>query len=102
MSFADWAAPEATFHRIRLRGVGGSLVWGWHTVATFKHWTIRKGGREIWLLTAAIERVEPYQIRMTPLLFSAPRETGPPWCWGVNSIDVGDRQLMARLGPPEQ
>jgi hypothetical protein len=101
VSFAEWAAPSATFHRIRLRGAAGEILWGYRPAASFTNWTIRKGGREIWVLTATIARVEPFAIRQKPLLFSAPREKGF-WAWGVDRIEVGDTQIRAFLGPPEQ
>lgn len=101
MSFADWAHEAATFHRIRIRGAAGEILWGYRPAATFSRWTIRKGGREIWVLMGTIVRVEPFAIRQTPLLFSAPRDKGF-WMWGVDRIEVGDKTIVAYLGPPEQ
>ncbi|HEV8211055.1 MAG TPA: hypothetical protein VGP77_13065 [Vicinamibacterales bacterium] len=95
---------DGSFHFVQIRGAAGEILWGYRPAATFKRWTIRKGGSGQWILTARLVRVEPFAIRQTPLLFTAPREETRDgfWAWGVESVQVGDRQLVARLGPPEQ
>lgn len=88
------------FHHLTLRGTSASLLWGYHTAAALTTWTIAKtaGG---WTLKATIRRADAFQLRQTPLLFTAPRKDGW-WAWGINSIDVGPTFLVAKLGPPEQ
>lgn len=95
---------DGSFHAVRIRGTAGALLWGWREAATFTRWTIRKGGPAHWILTATLARVEPVYLRQTPLLFTAPREGTRDgfWAWGVEEVQVGDRQVVARLGPPEQ
>ena len=89
------------FRRLRVRGAAGSLLWGYHAAAVLGRWTIAKGSDGKWRLTAVVTRLEAFQIRQRPLLFTAAREHGW-WAWGVESIEIGDRSLVAVLGPPEQ
>ena len=95
----------ALLRSLRIVGTRGALLWGYHEAAVLGTWTIQKTGkpgREVWTLGAAVARVEPFQIRQRPLLFSAPRFGGGMWAWGVEQVEVGPRRLSARLGPPEQ
>jgi hypothetical protein len=86
---------------IRVHGRTGALLWGYHRVATFRAWRISQVEGH-WILRATLERVDKFQIRQRPLLFSAPRDRGF-WCWGVESVTAFDTvNLLARLGPPEQ
>jgi hypothetical protein len=95
---------DGSFHFVTIRGAAGEILWGYRPAATFKQWQIRKGEGPLWILTATIVRVEPFAIRQTPLLFTAPREATRDgfWAWGCESVRVGDHQLVAQLGPPEQ
>lgn len=95
---------DGSFHAVYIRGAAGAILWGYRSAATFTSWRIRKTGSGRWILTATIAHVEPFAIRQTPLLFTAPREGTCDgfWAWGVETVQVGDRQLVARLGPPEQ
>lgn len=95
---------DGSFHAVQIRGAAGAILWGHRPAASFTRWRIRKGGAASWILTATIARVEPFAIRQTPLLFTAPREGTRDgfWAWAVESVQVGDQQLIARLGPPEQ
>jgi hypothetical protein len=88
---------------IRLHGAAGSLVLGSTPAATVRNWHIRRSKSHPgkWVLTATIETVHPFYVRQRPLMFVPPRLNGF-WCWGIESIDVGATQLVARLGPPEQ
>lgn len=90
------------FQRLTLRGRAGAILWGYRTVASVQSWTISKNKKGEWRLTAAVERADAYQLLQAPLFFSAPRNQGF-WCWPiVSAVDLGDRQLMATLGQPEQ
>ena len=89
------------FRHLRLSGTTGAILWGYRQAATLRTWTIRKDAQDRWTLSATCVRAEPFQLRQRPLLFSAPR-AGGFWAWGIESIDVGTNQLVAKLGPPEQ
>jgi hypothetical protein len=96
---------DGSFHHVQIRGAAGDLLWGYRSAAAVTSWTIRKGQDGRWILTATLARVEPFQVRQTPLLFTAPREGTRDgfWAWAVEELlQVGDGRLVARLGPPEQ
>jgi hypothetical protein len=92
------------YHHVRIRGVKGALLWGYHQAATFNGWVIRKGADGQWILTATLKQGNAFQLRQRPLLFTAPREGTRDgfWAWGVESVHVGTTQVVAMLGPPEQ
>lgn len=90
------------FENLTLRGADGRIVWGYHTAVTLRAWAIRRDkATGHWHLVATVARVDPFQARQKPLLFSAPR-AGGFWCWGIESIDIVGLSLRARLGPPER
>jgi hypothetical protein len=101
------------FHSIRIRGTGGRVLWGYEEAAILRQWSIRPPPKRTpnarWTLCATFERVHRYRIRNGslehPLLFAAPRDGGLKgyWCWPIapDSIQIGDTQMMATLGPPE-
>jgi hypothetical protein len=88
------------FEHVRLHGGAASLLWGYRTAVVLRKWTIKKHEGK-WTLIAAIERVDPFQSRQRPLVFTAPR-AGGFWCWPIESLQLGTNQLSATLGPPEQ
>lgn len=98
------------FNRVRLRGDTGAILWGYREAAALKAWTIfyhrpdlRHDGR--WTLTATFARVDKGHIRRRPLLFTAARAgLKGLWCWSLkpDSIQIGETQMQAILGPPEQ
>jgi hypothetical protein len=88
------------FTSLTLRGGAGTLLWGYRPAVELKAWTISKHEGQ-WTLRATIARIDRFQARQTPLLFTAPRPGGF-WAWAVEAIDLGDHALTAKLGPPEQ
>lgn len=95
----------ANFYTVR--GARGAIVWGYREAAVVGGWFItnRTGKRLEWQLTAALARVDKFQLRQRPLLFTAPHSDGRGlWCWPLvaGSIAIDDRNLFATLGPPEQ
>jgi hypothetical protein len=87
---------------VRLHGAAGAILWGYHQAATFTAWTIKRRPNGTWRLNATCARVDAFQCRQRPLLFSAMREHGF-WAWGVESdLEIVGLQLTATLGPPEQ
>lgn len=90
------------FKSIALTGDTGSLLWGYRTAATLSGWRIsRPEGATGWTLTAKVTKADPFQARQRPLLFTAPRENGR-WCWEVQEIHLGEREITAKLGQPLQ
>lgn len=87
---------------VRLHGAAGAILWGYHPAATFTTWTIRRRLDGVWRLKATCSRLDAFQCRQRPLLFSAMREHGF-WAWGIESdLEIVGLQLKATLGPPEQ
>jgi hypothetical protein len=88
------------FHSLTLHGGAGSLLWGYRVAVELKFWHIMKLDGA-WWLTGTIARVDKFQARQAPLLFTAPRDKGF-WAWPIVSLDLGDTNLRAQLGPPER
>jgi hypothetical protein len=93
------------FKSLRLRGQGAAVLWGgYRQAATVSAWTVvrsRDPKGTTWTLTATVSRVFPFELRQTPLLFSAPRKGGF-WVWPIVGPPRVDRAtLSATLGPPE-
>jgi hypothetical protein len=91
------------FEALTLHGGTAAILWGYHTAVSLRAWKIAKVDNQ-WTLVATIERLDAFQARQTPLLFTTPRKGAHDgfWAWGVESISVGTHHLTARLGPPEQ
>ena len=89
---------------LRIRGTAGSLLWGYRTAATLSTWRIYRREDGQWRLSATLARVDSFQCRQSPLLFTAPRVGAHDgmWCWGIESLEIDGVKLRARLGPPEQ
>jgi hypothetical protein len=97
------------FESLVLRGASGSILWGYRTAAELRSWTIRHHRPDVkhdarWTLHATFARANRFELRQRPLLFTAPRPGLPQACWPLHtaSIQIGETQLSATLGPPEQ
>ena len=88
------------FDKLTIHGDQASLLWGYRTAASLTAWRITKEKQQ-WKLTATVTKVDPFQARQRPLLFTAQHDKGR-WCWEVQEIHIGDRELRATLGPPIQ
>jgi len=90
------------FDSFVVTGGAGSIVWGYHDAVVLRSWRIARSQADpVWTLTATIAHVNKVQAQQRPLLFTAPR-TGGYWAWPVHEISIGDTNLWARLGSPEQ
>ena len=91
------------FESLTVTGGAGSVLWGARVAVEVKRWTIRRvksdGGH--WILSATIARIDKFQARQAPLLFTAPRANGF-WMWPIDAIEIGETNLRAYLGPPER
>ena len=92
---------------VTLRGLEGTIAWGYHTAAVVSSWTIERSAPGLagtapttWTLRATVARVDPFQLRQAPLKFTAPRRGGF-FCWPIRSVTLGAGSLSAQLGPPE-
>lgn len=98
------------FEQITVRGRAGAIVWGYRTAAELTTWRIyhhKPDGQhdDRWVLTAMLARVDKFQLRQRPLVFTAARGAGLKglWMWPLLSATIAadDRQLTAQLGPPQ-
>lgn len=88
------------FGSLTLHGGAASIVWGYQPAVELQAWRILKV-EGVWTLTGTIARVNKFQARQAPLLFTAPRPGGF-WAWPIVALDLGDTNLRAQLGPPER
>lgn len=94
---------DEVYHRLFLHGSEGEIAWGHYTAATVSSWSIRKNEKDEWMLTATAVRIDPVYLRQTQpmLLFTAPKISGPPWCWPVQEIGSDGMTIRAKLGQVE-
>lgn len=92
------------FNAITVRGVNGRVVYGYHTAATLRTWSVTRSQNR-WSLRGAVTQADRFQLRQPELLFQSPRLQKPVgfWVWPVlpYSIQVEGETLTARLAPPE-
>ncbi len=92
------------FDAITLHGARASLLWGYRPVAVLTSWRIVKAPGA-WKLSATLTRADAWQCgqaaKYRELLFEAPRDKGR-WCWELESVEIGTRELRATLGQPLQ
>jgi hypothetical protein len=92
------------FDQVTLTGGEATVVWGYHTAAVCRSWTVTKAGRVgAWALSAVVSRVDAFKLTRggSELKFTAPRQGGY-FCWPVLTITLVDAShVSATLGPPE-
>ena len=90
------------FDHFVVTGTAGAILWGHAPAVQLSAWRIARSQADpVWTLTATIAHVDKCQARQRPLLFTAPR-AGGYWAWPVHEISIGETNLWARLGSPEQ
>lgn len=89
------------FRKLAIRGAAGSLLWGYHAAADLHTWSIARTPSGAWRLRARLGRVDRFQARQRGVLFAAPRPGGF-WAWPVMDLEIGEAEILATLGPPEQ
>jgi hypothetical protein len=94
------------FTKLTLRGGPASLVWGYRPIAVLTAWRITKTPKGGWQLSATLNQADRWQCQqaaqLKELLFTAPRDRGSRWCWELDQVEVGTRELRALLGNPLQ
>ncbi len=93
------------FTSLTLRGTKGAVLWGYREAVVLRSWTISQDKKsKAWRLVGAPERVDAFQARQSPLIFTAPREKSRNgfWMWPVERLEVGVVKIVAILGPPER
>jgi hypothetical protein len=83
-----------------VRGVIGSVRWGYHRAADVRQWVVRRDPQtKGWTLRAAVVRADPFLGARSELMFVAPLKGGRAWQWPVLELRIAGGQLAARLGP---
>jgi hypothetical protein len=91
------------FQKLTVTGREGSLlIGGLSTAAVLGKWTITKQGGG-WQLTAAVQRIDRFLVRLPDLGFTAPK-AGGFWWWPVLTLVIDDRtqSVRATLRSPEK
>lgn len=82
-----------------ITGVVGHIKWHYYTAAAINGYTVSRAGTE-WSLRAIVVLSDAFKLTQRPLKFHAPHEHGE-WVWPIESMQIADGALTARLGPPE-
>ncbi len=87
---------------LTLHGGAGSILWGYREAVLLRSWRIAQDKKKVWTLTGATARVDAFQARQKPLLFTAPhaKSRNGFWAWPVERLEVGVGKIVAVLGPP--
>jgi hypothetical protein len=85
---------------VTLRGQEATVVWGYHTAAVCRSWTVQRTPQGTWTLQAQLQKADAFQLRQRDLKFTAPR-IGGFFCWPILGVTLGSTTLAAQLGPPE-
>jgi len=88
------------FNDVTMRGGEAAIVWGYHTAAVCRSWTVHRTANGEWTVRADVTRADPFQLRQRDLKFAAPRNGG--WyCWPIVAVSLVANKLAATLGPLE-
>jgi hypothetical protein len=84
---------------LTLKGVDGSIRWGYHTAATIRGWALERDeqGR---LLTATVTHADTFRLSQRPLVFEMPHANGVTR-WRIIELQISGASLSARLGQRE-
>jgi hypothetical protein len=82
-----------------IRGVVGKITWSYYTAAAINGYTVTRSKAGAWTLRATVVASDAFKLRQTPLRFVAPHKTGS-WVWPVESCEMVNSVLTARLGAP--
>lgn len=85
---------------IPIRGTRGAVRWAYYTAAAIEGYAVRPIGAGLWSLSATVTLADAYRLRQRPLTFAAELEHNRIWLWPILELELVDRRLTARLGPP--
>jgi hypothetical protein len=88
------------FDDVTMRGAEAAVVWGYHTAAVCKSWTVHRTANGQWTVRADVTRADPFKLRQRDLKFTVPR-VGGWFCWPIVGVSVNANVLAATLGPME-
>jgi hypothetical protein len=82
-----------------MRGAAGAVMWSYHVAASLADWTYTAepdGGT----VTAKVVTHDAFKVSQQPVTFVVRRPTGQ-WTWPIQSLQIANGTLTARVGSPE-
>lgn len=84
-----------------LTGIVGHVKWHYYTAAAINGYTVRCSAQRQWTLTATVVLSDAFKMAQRPLTFVAKHAKGE-WRWPVQTHELNNGRLTARLGSPEK
>jgi len=75
-----------------VRGQEGELRWGYHPAAVLGPWTITGD-----TLTATVVSHDGFRTSQPSVTFRVTRPQGAPWVWAIDTLQIAEGTLTARL-----
>ena len=82
-----------------ITGVVGQIKWHYYVAAAINGYHVTRSDDGHWGLTATVVLADAFKMAQRPLTFVAPTDKGE-WRWPIESHELADGALRARLGPP--
>lgn len=82
-----------------ITGVVGQIKWHYYVAAAINGYTVTRN-EGVWSLRGTVVLSDAFKLSQRPLTFVAPHERGE-WRWPIETLQIADGALTARLGPPE-
>jgi hypothetical protein len=83
---------------VTLRGVNGSIRWGYHLAATCAKWCVVRKDDGSFTLSASTSQANAYHLTQRPLVFTV-SVVGGMLTWPIRSLDVTGSTVTGTLGP---
>ena len=77
-----------------VRGQEGALCWGYHQAAVLGPWTITGD-----TLKATVISHDAFRTSQPSVTFRVPRPRTAPWVWPIDTLQIANGTLTARLRP---
>lgn len=85
---------------LAIRGVVGSIKWGYYTAAAINGYKVTRKDKS-WYLRGNVVDADAFKMSQRPLLFVAPTDKGD-WVWPIEAFDIQNGKLTARLRAPKE
>ena len=83
-----------------ITGVVGQIKWHYYVAAAIHGYRIARAPDGVWSLAGIVGVSDAFKLSQRPLAFVAPHAKGE-WRWPIETFEITDGALTARLGPPE-
>lgn len=84
-----------------ITGVVGQIKWAYYVAAAINGYTVTRAETGEWRLSGTVVLADAFKLAQRPLTFVAPHAKGE-WRWPIQSLELANGQVFARLGPPEE